>query len=74
MLPLSSKYSAQIVWWEDTERMAFLSSHLVHWLNIIPYPLETSQESIDLERKYSLESSSVMTETRRESGRETYWL
>ena len=40
------------------------SSHLVHWLNVIPYPRKTSPEFIKLERKYSLESPSVMYYTR----------
>ena len=31
------------------------------WLNIIPYPRKISQESINLERTYSQESSSVMS-------------
>ena len=40
------------------------SSHLVHWLDIILCLLKTSPEYINLERKYSLESSSVMSHTR----------
>ena len=47
---------------------------MVQWLNVIPHPRQTRQESITLERKYSLESSSVISFTRRDSGRETRWL
>ena len=36
------------------------SFRLVHWLNKIPYPRKTNQESINLEGKCSLEFSSVM--------------
>ena len=34
--------------------------HLVHWLNVIPYPRKTSPESIKLERKSYLDCSSDM--------------
>ena len=50
------------------------SSRLVHWLNIISYPRKIGQESINLVRKNSEESSLVMYCTRRESGKETNWL
>ena len=50
------------------------SFHLVHWLNIIPNPRRISQESINLERKCSLEYSSVMYCKRREYGMETSFL
>ena len=48
--------------------------HLVHRLNIILYPRQTSDESINLVRKYYLEYSSAMYCKRRESGKESYWL
>ena len=40
------------------------SFHLVHWLSIIHYPRKISQESINLERKFSHGFSSVMYCTR----------
>ena len=46
--------------------------HLVHWLNVIPYPRKTSPESIKLERKSYLDCSSDMHCTRGEFGRVTY--
>ena len=50
------------------------SFHLVHWLKIILYPQKTSDESINLVSKYSLEYSSVVYCTREESGIGSYWL
>ena len=49
------------------------SFHLVPWLNIILFPRKTSRESINLERKCSLESSLALHCARRESGKETSW-
>ena len=41
------------------------SFRLVHWLNNISCPRKISQESINVERKYSQESSPVVCCTRR---------
>ena len=49
------------------------SFHLVLWWNIIVYPRKISHESINLERKCSVESSMTMYCTRGESGKETSW-
>ena len=48
--------------------------NLVHWLSIILLLQKTSQESINLERKFYLDCSSDTLCTRGEFGRVTYWL
>ena len=48
--------------------------HLVHWFSIILSLRRTSQESINLERKFYLDCSSDTLCTRGEFGRVTYWL
>ena len=50
------------------------SFHLVHWLSITQKLRRTSQESINLERKYYLDCSSDTHCKRVEFGRVTYWL
>ena len=48
------------------------SFRLVHWLSIILLLRRTSQESINLERKFYLDCSSDTLSTRGEFGRVTY--
>ena len=50
------------------------SFRLVHWLSITLHLRRTSQESINLERKYYLDCSLDTLCTRGEFGRVTYWL
>ena len=50
------------------------SFRLVHWLSIILSLRKTSQESINLERKYYLDCSSDALCTRVEFGKVAYWL
>ena len=50
------------------------SFRLVHWLSITLFLRNTSQESINFERKSYLDCSSDTLCTRREFGRVTFWL
>ena len=50
------------------------SFRLVHWLSITPFLRKTSQESINLERKFYLDCSLDTLCTWEEFGRVTYWL
>ena len=54
-------------------RLKDLLFHLVHWLSITLLLRRTSQESINLERKFYLDCSSDTLYTPGEFGRVTYW-
>ena len=71
MILSDGKTHMRDVWGNDLKDRLF---HLVHWLSITLSLRQTTQESINLERKSYLDCSSDTLCTRGEFGRVTYWL